>query len=84
MGVRALWPARQPNDHAAGDTPSPTSARTGFAEGLLCNLTNPKAFIFFVSLFAQIVHADSPRLWRIAVPAAVVIVVQTSASIFVL
>ena len=73
MGIRALWPARKTGDHAASDTPSPASARTGFAEGLLCNLTNPKAFIFFVSLFAQLVHADSPLLWRIAVPAAVVV-----------
>jgi len=72
IGLRALIARPRP-----GPTPSVArslpGARTGYAEGLLCNLTNPKAFLFFVSLFAQTLRADSGTAWRIALPVAVVL-----------
>jgi threonine/homoserine/homoserine lactone efflux protein len=48
-------------------------ARGGFVEGLLCNLTNPKAFLFFVSLFAQVLRPETPRVWRFILPVAIVV-----------
>lgn len=51
---------------AAGD-----AIRRGFLEGLLCNLTNPKAFLFFVSLYAQFArtgNAEAIAFWRVAFP----------------
>jgi threonine/homoserine/homoserine lactone efflux protein len=73
VGWRAL--------RAAPDGPAPdrtedgrAGACTGFVEGLLCNLTNPKAFLFFVSLFAQVLRpgVGVAAVWRIILPAAVV------------
>ena len=42
-------------------------------EGLLCNLTNPKAFLFFVSLFVQVLHPGTPPAWRVILPVAIVV-----------
>jgi threonine/homoserine/homoserine lactone efflux protein len=50
---------------------------------LLCNLTNPKAFLFFVSLFAQTLRPDTRLIWRIALPATVVIHGATAWSLVV-
>ncbi|WP_232766717.1 LysE family translocator [Geminisphaera colitermitum] len=47
-------------------------AAAGFAEGFLCNVTNVKVFVFFVSLFSQFVTADSPWGWRVLMPSVVV------------
>jgi threonine/homoserine/homoserine lactone efflux protein len=71
LGLRALWAAPGPAG-APGGSLRP-GGRSGFLQGLLCNLTNPKAFLFFVSLFAQTLRPDTRLLWRIALPAAVVI-----------
>ena len=45
---------------------------TGFVEGFLCNVTNAKAFVFFVSLFSQFIPARSSWGWRALVPLLVV------------
>ena len=47
--------------------------RRGFVDGLVCNLTNPKAFLFFVGLFAQVLPAGTPLGWRIALPVMIVV-----------
>ena len=52
--------------------PSP-ALRRGFVDGLVCNLTNPKAFLFFVGLFAQVLPAGTPLGWRIALPVMIVV-----------
>lgn len=70
IGLRALF-ARAPQP----DTPAPRpqgSVHGGFVEGLVCNITNPKAFVFFVSLFAQVVRPGSSLAWRIIFPVVVV------------
>ena len=71
IGLRALLaaPRSQPAASMAGYD---RSGRSGFADGLLCNLTNPKAFLFFVGLFVQVVRPDAPLLWRVVVPVVVV------------
>lgn len=37
------------------------SFRTGFRDGLLCNLLNPKAYIFFLSIFSQFMTPTTPK-----------------------
>ncbi|WP_342751054.1 LysE family translocator [Termitidicoccus mucosus] len=48
-------------------------AMAGFMEGFLCNATNVKVFIFFVSIFSQFLPAGAPWQWRVAVPVIVVL-----------
>ena len=48
-------------------------AATGFMEGFLCNATNVKVFVFFVSLFSQFIRPDSSLGWHVFVPVVVVI-----------
>ena len=47
--------------------------RRGFLDGLICNLTNPKAFLFFVGLFAQVVPAGTSLPRRIGLPVAIIV-----------
>ena len=72
VGLRALLSRSAPDDAAAANA-RPTGARSGFVEGLLCNLTNPKAFLFFLSLFAQIVKPETAPAWRIILPVTIVL-----------
>jgi len=68
FGVRALVTrARSPRMNAAGSVAA--MARDAFFEGLLCNLTNPKAFLFFTGLFSQLIRPDSPPWIPFALPA---------------
>ncbi|MGW5668637.1 LysE family translocator [Micromonospora sp. NPDC003776] len=61
LGFRSLVSARR-----AGDVPpepaAPAAARPGrwaaFRDGLLCNILNPKAAVFFVALLPQFLPAD--------------------------
>jgi len=48
-------------------------AAVGFTEGFLCNVTNVKVFVIFVSLFSQVIKPDSPWSWHVIVPVTVVI-----------
>lgn len=71
IGLRALLARTQPP--ATSAAVRRPGARTGYAEGITGNLTNPKAFLFFVSLFAQTIRPDTPAFWRILLPVAVVL-----------
>ena len=60
IGVQALFSRAD----ALGDGPTahprqPVSLRRAFWEGLLCNLLNPKATLFFFSVFTQLLRPDS-------------------------
>jgi threonine/homoserine/homoserine lactone efflux protein len=68
FGVRALFSRTVPTamDPAAS---AKGMARDAFLEGLLCNLTNPKAFLFFTGLFSQLIRPDSPAWISYALPA---------------
>lgn len=70
IGLRALL--TRPGEPEAV-RPAALPARGGFAEGLLCNVTNAKAFVFFVSLFAQVIRPEASGLWRILVPVVIVV-----------
>jgi threonine/homoserine/homoserine lactone efflux protein len=72
LGVRALAtaPVAAPESGGAVERRSNESA---FLEGLVCNLTNPKAFFFFLGVFAQVVPPAAGLGWRIALPVVVVV-----------
>lgn len=72
LGGRAWLAAPGPGAPGGGAGGSP-GIRSGFLQGLVCNLTNPKAFLFFVSVFAQTLRPDTDRLWRVVLPVAVVL-----------
>lgn len=72
VGVRAVL-SRPPPDDAPAAAEGGAGARSGFTEGLLCNLTNAKAFFFFVALFAQFLRPDASLTWRVVLPVTVVV-----------
>jgi threonine efflux protein len=63
LGLRLVFRPRK----AASNDPAATAASggTAFLEGFLCNLSNPKAFLFFGSLFARTMEAGSGSTQRI-------------------
>ena len=75
LGLRALLsdPASAGGGGQLDGARALPGARSGFVEGLLCNLTNPKAFLFFVSLFVQVLHPGTPPAWRVMLPVAIVV-----------
>ena len=44
---------------------SEISAFVSFRQGFLCNLLNPKATLFFLSIFTVIIKPDTPMSWEI-------------------
>jgi len=74
LGIRSLL--APPIAPGAADTPpgaAQPGAHSGLVEGLLCNLTNPKAFLFFVSLYAQVMRPGVAAGWRVVLPVTVVL-----------
>jgi len=67
IGTRALFSRAS----TTGESPPVTASdgnRSAFVEGLLCNLTNPKAFLFFTGVFSQLINPSSPRWLSFALP----------------
>ena len=54
MAIDLLRPAGQGNPEA----PHEPTQRTGFVEGFLIALFNPKIALFFLAVFANVLHAD--------------------------
>lgn len=47
-------------------TPQSTTLRKAFIQGYLCNLLNPKATLFFLAMFTQVLNVHSglgEKLW---------------------
>jgi RhtB (resistance to homoserine/threonine) family protein len=66
LGINALF-SKQPNKifpHQKGKK-SQLSNFVSFRQGFLCNLLNPKATLFFLSLFTVIIRPDTPIHWEI-------------------
>lgn len=72
FGARALLSPSPSADMQIPEAPQ-VDARSAFAEGLLCNLTNPKAFLFFTGVFSQLIGPASPRWLAVALPAIIVV-----------
>jgi threonine/homoserine/homoserine lactone efflux protein len=71
IGLRALLARPAPADGASGGAAAAGAGGAAFLEGLLCNLTNPKAFLFFTGVFSQLIGPGSPRWLAVALPAII-------------
>ncbi|WP_267596005.1 LysE family translocator [Carbonactinospora thermoautotrophica] len=71
LGARSLWAARRAPEPvpvvSVAEGAGRWSARSPLVQGLLTNLTNPKATLFFLATLPQFVPADQPTR---AVPVA--------------
>ena len=68
MGIQMIKSARQAQPVAAEATPVTTSRKKNiFLRGLLTNLSNPKAIIYFGSIFSLIVGDDVSSVTRTAI-----------------
>lgn len=70
LGLGAL--GSRPAAAAAAPAAEVLPPGQSFRIGLLCNLLNPKAVLFFVSLFAAVIGPQTPLWLRLALAAAIV------------
>ena len=70
--ARSIWRQAGMGMHAAaGGAPEPTDLPAAYRAGLLTNLTNPKALVFFSTIFTALVGPGVPSGLRIAAVAAI-------------
>lgn len=70
LGARMLAPTADAGP--APERPAAADARAAFRVGLVTNLLNPKTLIFVISLFSQVVDAQTPVSTRIGYGAVMV------------
>ncbi|MCL2894148.1 LysE family translocator [Brenneria tiliae] len=66
VGVQALLSRGGSKMNLAGLTKQRVSMKRAFLQGYLCNLLNPKATLFFLAMFTQVLSVDSgvgEKLW---------------------
>lgn len=66
IGVQALLSRGSSKMDLSNVTPETTSLRKAFLQGYLCNLLNPKATLFFLSIFTQVLNVHSSfgeKIW---------------------
>ncbi|WP_315836730.1 LysE family translocator [Bradyrhizobium prioriisuperbiae] len=76
LGLRSLTARSKPlsnGDHAIAVVGQSRSAAMSYGVGFLTNLLNPKATLFFVSLFATIVSHETPVLTQLAYGASLAV-----------
>ncbi|GLZ10288.1 lysine transporter LysE [Actinomadura sp. NBRC 104425] len=87
LGLRALWDARRHRGSADEQPPAEPAGRPGrgerwaFAAGLLTNLTNPKATLFFLAALPQFLPDDPARALPVALGLAAIAVVFSMAGL---
>lgn len=66
LGIMALWRTRRPAQAQTGAAPTNAdrrgSSREAFRAGLIMNLVNPKAGVFFLAVLPQFLPAGYPTL----------------------
>ena len=60
------WRIWKDRHHGDGPDPTPIEARRWYWRGLLCNLLNPKALVFFAALVAPFLGPHRPGWWPFA------------------
>lgn len=75
LGINSLF-FKQPKEIFAPDNKTKTqiSNFASFRQGFLCNLLNPKATIFFLSLFTVVIKPDTLLRWEIMYAIEIVLI----------
>ncbi|WP_394846462.1 LysE family translocator [Pendulispora brunnea] len=60
LGGRTLWAAYRAPEAPPAEETARVRGSTPFVQGLLCNLTNPKATLFFVATLPQFIGTSEP------------------------
>jgi RhtB (resistance to homoserine/threonine) family protein len=55
--------------------PSKMRPLIAFRQGLVCNLFNPKATLFFLALFTVVIKPETPKLWELVYAAEIFLIV---------
>jgi len=66
VGIQALLSRSGSKMNVSNLPPQQTSLKSAFVQGYLCNLLNPKATLFFLAVFTQVLQIDSglgEKLW---------------------
>lgn len=66
VGIQALLSRGASKMNVAHLSPQRVSLKKAFLQGYLCNLLNPKATLFFLAVFTQVLNVDSgvgEKLW---------------------
>lgn len=66
IGIQALLSRGGGKMHISDLPPQQTSRKSAFMQGYLCNLLNPKATLFFLAVFTQVLQINSgidEKLW---------------------
>lgn len=59
VGIQALLSRSGSKMNVSNLPPQQTSLKSAFVQGYLCNLLNPKATLFFLAVFTQVLQIDS-------------------------
>ncbi len=79
LGVKTFF-SKQSNkifSSVSGNVSSTMSSFTAFKQGFLCNLLNPKATLFFLSLFTVLIKPDTPISWQIVFAGETILIAIT-------
>ncbi len=77
IGVNAILSRGNSKMDLSQIPPQQTTLRRAFAQGYLCNLLNPKATLFFLAMFTQVLNAHSglgEKLWYAGIIVALTVV----------
>ena len=66
---------RKPVTSAASAGEARKTLLEGFMNGFLCNILNPKAFVFFLSIFSQFIAPDMPKWTELVYGAEVAVTI---------
>jgi len=73
LGIKLLYHTLKPSAAETTTTATTASYVSSWQQGLLGNLLNPKALLFFLSLFTLVIDEHTPISWQIAYGIAMMI-----------
>ncbi|WP_323084097.1 LysE family translocator [Providencia alcalifaciens] len=66
IGIKSLMPQKAQSVDLMGNQHEHVTFKKAFMQGFLCNVLNPKATLFFLAIFTQVLSVDSTfseKLW---------------------
>jgi threonine/homoserine/homoserine lactone efflux protein len=63
LGVRLLWSALRSRHEVPGPAVDQHTARRGWRQGFVSNITNPKVLVFYVAVLPQFLTPGAGGLW---------------------